>query len=185
MGNQFCPADSKSFVLVLRPAPTVNAGEDKLIVENQSVLITPAMSGQGLKVLWTPAMYLDNDSSLFPRCTPSTDMNYRIVVTDNYGCTAQDDIFVKVLKLPEIPNVFTPNNDGINDTWQIKSLAGYADCDVEIFNRYGQLVYRSTGYNKPWDGTVNGKPVPAATYYYIINLKFGLKPFSGFVDIVR
>ena len=163
----------------------MNAGEDKLIVVNQSVLIIPTTTGQGLKALWTPALYLDNDSSLHPICTPSADMNYRIVVTDNYGCTAQDDIFVKVLKLPEIPNVFTPNNDGINDNWQIKWLPEYSDCNVEIFNRYGQLVYHSTGYSKPWDGTVNGKAVPAATYYYIINLKYGLKPLSGFVDIVR
>jgi gliding motility-associated-like protein len=56
---------------------------------------------------------------------------------------------------------------------------------VDIYNRYGQVVQHVTGYSKAWDGISNGKPLPAATYYYIIDLKTGAKPLSGFVDIVR
>ena len=184
-GNAYCPADSKSIVVILKPAPFVNAGADKTIIENYSATFNPIVSGQGLNIVWTPPNYLDNATILNPTCSPKTDMTYTITVIDNNGCSATDDLSIKVLKMPVIPNVFTPNNDGINDTWQIKWLAGFTDCGVEIYNRYGQLIYQSTGYNKAWDGTMNGKPVPAATYYYIINLKNNLKPLSGFVDIVR
>jgi gliding motility-associated-like protein len=87
--------------------------------------------------------------------------------------------------MPAIPNVFTPNGDGINDKWVIQYLESYPGAVVEIFNRYGSLVFRSVGYTKPWDGTFNGKEMPAGTYYYIINPKNGRKQISGFVDIVR
>lgn len=86
---------------------------------------------------------------------------------------------------PFIPNAFTPNGDGINDTWNIKNIDFYPNCTVMIFNRWGQNVYSSIGYGIPWDGTYHGSALPTATYYYIINLKNGLKALSGFVVIVR
>jgi gliding motility-associated-like protein len=84
-----------------------------------------------------------------------------------------------------IPNTFTPNGDGINDTRDIKFLNSYLNCSVEIYNRYGEIVYSSIGYGKPRDGTYKGNTLPTGTYYYIINLKNGLKVLSGFVAIVR
>ena len=56
---------------------------------------------------------------------------------------------------------------------------------MQIFNRYGQVIFSSTGYSKAWDGTMSGKPLPAGTYYYIINPKNGRKQMTGFVDLVR
>jgi gliding motility-associated-like protein len=84
-----------------------------------------------------------------------------------------------------IPNTFTPNGDGINDTWNIRFLNNYANCSVDIFTRWGQKVYSSTGYPIPWDGTYRGAALPTGTYYYIINLKNGLNPLSGFVAIIH
>ncbi|BAU53441.1 Serine/threonine-protein kinase PknD [Mucilaginibacter gotjawali] len=84
-----------------------------------------------------------------------------------------------------IVNTFTPNGDGVNDTWDIPSLAAYTGCTINIFNRYGILVYNSVGYAKSWDGTVEGKPLPSGTYYYVIDLKNGKKPLSGPVTILR
>ena len=120
-----------------------------------------------------------------PVCSPKADVSYTLVARDQFDCAASADVSVKLLKQPEIPNVFTPNGDGVNDRWQIRNLKDYPDCRVEIFNRYGQSVYTSTGYTHEWNGELNGKPLPAGTYYYIINQKTGLKPLSGFVDIVR
>jgi gliding motility-associated-like protein len=184
-GNPYCTPASKSFTVTIKPAPIVNAGADKSIIENYSTTLNPIVSGNGLTVLWTPAIYLSGNTVLQPVCAPKSDQTYKLTVTDNSGCVAADDVTVKVLKLPEIPNVFTPNKDGINDSWQVKYLAAFSDCTVDMYNRYGQLVYHSAGYNKPWDGNFNGKPLPAATYYFIINLQKDLKPLSGFVDIVR
>ncbi|MDP4261426.1 MAG: gliding motility-associated C-terminal domain-containing protein [Bacteroidota bacterium] len=55
---------------------------------------------------------------------------------------------------------------------------------MNIYNRYGQLVYHSTGYDKPRDGKINGKAAPSGTYYYIIRYNKQLSPFAGFVDII-
>jgi gliding motility-associated-like protein len=84
-----------------------------------------------------------------------------------------------------IPNAFTPNGDNINDTWNIKSIEAYPHCTVDIFNRYGVKLFSSIGYPIPWDGRYNGKPVPAGTYYYIINLKNGYSQLAGFVAVIR
>jgi len=84
------------------------------------------------------------------------------------------------------PNTFTPNGDGINDTWLIKNLWAYKDCTVDIFNRNGQKVYTSTGYSQiGWDGRYNGADLPVGVYYYIINPKHGQKVLSGYVAIIR
>ena len=82
-----------------------------------------------------------------------------------------------------IPNAFSPNSDGINDRWMIPGLLGYPTARVEIFDRYGQLVFTSTGYNTPWDGRRNGKDVPIGTYYYVI--RTSLRNYSGWVFIMR
>lgn len=85
----------------------------------------------------------------------------------------------------EIPNAFTPNGDGVNDLWHIEALQAYPGCTVSIFNRTGALVYNSVNYSKPWDGTLNGQKLPVGTYYYVIDLKNGRKPLSGYVTIIR
>ncbi len=84
-----------------------------------------------------------------------------------------------------IPNAFTPNGDGYNDLWNIPALAGYPQCMVSIYNRYGGLIYQSRGYPSAWDGTYNGSQLPTGTYYYIIDLKNGTKPLSGYVALIR
>lgn len=85
----------------------------------------------------------------------------------------------------DIVNVFSPNGDRINDKWIITGIRDYKNCVVEIFNRYGQLLFRSIGYGQPWDGTFKGVPLPVATYYYVIDLKNGEKPVGGSVTILR
>ena len=113
------------------------------------------------------------------------DIVYTLTVTASGNCKASDDVLVKILKAPRIPNTFSPNGDGINDKWVIKYLDTYPGGTVEIFNRYGQLIFRSVGYGVPWDGTVNGKQVPIGTYYYIVDPKNGRKIMSGYVDVIR
>ncbi|PJA07427.1 MAG: hypothetical protein COX70_06630, partial [Flavobacteriales bacterium CG_4_10_14_0_2_um_filter_32_8] len=84
-----------------------------------------------------------------------------------------------------IPNVFSPNGDGKNDTWVLRGIEQYPNASVKIFNRWGGEMYNSIGYSSPWDGTYNGTPSPTATYYYIIDLEEGQEPISGTVNIIR
>jgi gliding motility-associated-like protein len=102
------------------------------------------------------------------------------------GCvdTAVRQFFMVIPdKVLIIPNAFSPNGDGINDTWEIAGLRFITDCQVEIFNRWGQSIYNSKGYAAPWDGTWKGKPIPVATYYYII--KTVTRNYHGWVTLVR
>ncbi|HEX3168037.1 MAG TPA: gliding motility-associated C-terminal domain-containing protein [Chitinophagaceae bacterium] len=184
-GNTACSPGADTILVTIKAAPVISSGGVKYVLENNSTILNPVISGSNLKYLWAPGIYLNNDTVSNPVCTPKTDVSYKIISIDDFGCSSSADVFVKVLKQLQIPNVFTPNGDGINEKWEVKNLKDYADCKVEIFNRYGQLVYHSIGYLNEWDGILNGKPLPAATYYYVINLKIAAKPISGFVDIVR
>ncbi|MBK7433908.1 MAG: PKD domain-containing protein [Chitinophagaceae bacterium] len=181
-----CNSDTITKPFTVYPYPKVNAGPDRFILEGGSIQIESVTYGNDLQFLWTPSLYLDNDKVAKPRVTrPLTDMTYILTVTARGGCAKSDDVFVKLLKFPVIPNTFTPNNDGINDTWRIDYLETYPDNWVQVFTRAGQKVFESRGYTKPWDGTIKGKPLPVDTYYYIIEPGSGRDPITGYVTIVK
>ena len=86
-----------------------------------------------------------------------------------------------------VPNAFTPNNDGINDYWAVTGLENYPGTEVSVFNRYGQRVFYSVNYTRPFDGRYNGADLPSGVYYYIIDTK---KPdcrggVTGSLTIIR
>jgi gliding motility-associated-like protein len=122
---------------------------------------------------------------LNPTLTVTENRTYTLVAVGDGNCTAMDTMTVRILKPIDVPNVFSPNGDGTNDTWLIPNLADYPGAKVEIFNRWGQQVFLSYGYNKAWDGTFLGKPLPLATYYYVITLNNGFKPVTGSVTIIK
>jgi len=170
----------------VNPTPVADAGPDKTVLEGGFVLLTPALtSGIPVTYLWTPPTGLSSTTIADPNASPVDDITYTLTVTSDKGCNTSDQVFVKVLKKPEIPNIFSPNGDGIHDKWVIEFLETYPGATVEVYNRYGQRIYYSLGYTTPWDGTVNGRPVPVGTYYYIVDPKNGRKKQSGYVDIIR
>ncbi|HEY0057505.1 MAG TPA: gliding motility-associated C-terminal domain-containing protein, partial [Flavisolibacter sp.] len=171
----------------VNPLPSVLAGplSGLGVLEGGSVTIPATASGQGLTYLWSPPTWLNNAAVLRPVATPLRDTVYSLTATTAEGCSASSLVSVKVLKGITVPNVFTPNGDGINDRWEITYLESYAGAVIQLYNRNGQLIFQSKGYNKPWDGTINGKPVPFGTYYYVIDPKNGRKPMTGFVDVLR
>lgn len=115
-------------------------------------------------------------------------INITGATSNNYNIRATGGILTVVVIPPTvvIPNAFTPNGDGINDLWNIKSIEAYPKCIVSVYNRYGALIYQSKGYPRSWDGTSNGTPVPTGAYYYIINLNAdNSKPLTGYVTVIR
>jgi gliding motility-associated-like protein len=108
-----------------------------------------------------------------------------LIVTDANGCQATKEIHIAD-QCPEvwIPNTFTPNNDGINDTWTIEGVGNDLTVIVKVYNRYGAIVYESKGYATAWNGEYRGKKLPTATYYYIITTKNGKQKFSGSITII-
>ena len=188
-----CNSDTIIRPFTVYPYPHVNAGPDRYILEGGSIILVPILFGNDMKYLWTTVLptingttYMVDNTIAQPRILrPLTDVTYKLTVTARGGCVASDLVFVKLLKFPTIPNTFTPNNDGINDTWRIDYLNTYPDNFVQVFTRTGQKVFESRGYNTPWDGTMKGKPLPFDTYYYIIEPGNGRDPITGYVTIIK
>ena len=111
---------------------------------------------------------------------------YYIKATSIDGCVVFDSVNVTVNEPPIVPpNIFSPNNDGINDTWEIPLLRFYPQCTVDIFDRGGRLVFHSYGYSTPWDGKINGKVLPIGTYYYLIKSNSKHPPIAGGITIIQ
>jgi gliding motility-associated-like protein len=113
--------------------------------------------------------------------------DYLVYVTDENICSS-DTLVVVILQKSTaliIYDAFSPNNDGLNEVWNIGNIDMFPDCEIAIFNIWGNKVFSSRGYPEPWDGKYNGKNLPAGTYYYIIDLRDGSDPLSGPVSIVR
>lgn len=112
---------------------------------------------------------------------------YVVGVVDGNECKSEEititltDVDVPCLR---IPNVFTPNGDGVNDIWEIVNIDMFPEAEVYVFNRWGQLLFTSKGYTEPWDGSYRGHFVPAGTYMYIIDLFNDDDPYEGTVTII-
>jgi gliding motility-associated-like protein len=166
--------------------PTADAGPDMHLLQGGSVTINATAGGDSLYYVWAPDMYLSDNTVLTPTASPPVDVTYTLTVTASDGCSAEDSMHISLVKTPLVPNAFSPNGDGINDTWVINYLNSYHNLTVQVFNRYGQVVFFSNGYSNAWDGTSNGKPLPAGTYYYIIDRKVaGQGKLTGWVEIIR
>ncbi len=164
-------------ILNLTVSPTVNLGGSRNICLGDTVKLVPGTFSQ----------YLWQDNTTTPFYVVKTPGTYWVNVTDQNGCSSSDTVVVKYGGCfdGKIPNTFTPNGDGVNDTWNISGLLKFAQCSVLIYNRWGQSVFSSIGYTTPWDGTSNHKNLPVGTYYYIIDLKNNTPVISGFVTIIR
>ena len=177
--------DSGYQKIIITPSPLVNAGPDLVVLKNETVQINASATGNTLQYKWNPSAYLNSDVLLNPFCTPAADMMYELTATSIAGCSNKSSLAIRILLDPMIPSAFTPNGDGLNDYWRIKDLHYFTNCEVTIFDRYGQLIYFSKGYKNPWDGTKNGQPMTAGTYCYIIDTKKLKKIFKGFVVVIR
>jgi gliding motility-associated-like protein len=113
---------------------------------------------------------------------------YRVDVSDLNGCVTSDSVHLK----PQnetcliIPNAISPNEDYINDVWNIGLIELYPEIEIKVFNRWGTIVWRSEkGYPHPWDGRSNGKLLPMDSYHYIVDYNDGRKPLVGNITIIR
>lgn len=186
--QQGCPSDTMKKLVKVYVQPIIDAGPTIIVPVGTVVQFNPIVndSSSAVTFKWSPALGLSNPNILHPILTVTQNQVYILKATGNGNCSATDSLIVKGLKPVIIPNAFSPNGDGINDTWVIQNLQDYVNISVEIFNRYGQLVYKANnGYPQPWDGKVNGKPVPVGVYYYIIDFKGQYPTKSGSVTIIR
>lgn len=115
---------------------------------------------------------------------------YEVILTaeNGFGCTSMDTLLLEVIEGIDVPNVFTPNGDGKNDTFYANSI-GITDKSVSIFNRWGKEIYTSTKLDFAWDGTNiwTGLPSSEGTYFYVIKAKSVTRDyeFNGHVMLER
>jgi len=175
----------KPVVVVVHPDPVFTVTEPAAVTLPATVDITASIASNNNYQF----SFWENSSATQAIDSPkviSTGGTYYIKAIDSFGC--YDVLPVKVvIKEPVIhpSNAFSPNGDGINDTWTIPLLKFYPYCSVDIFNRYGQPLFHSLGYSIPWDGKFNGQPLPVGTYYYVIKLNETLPLISGSITILR
>jgi gliding motility-associated-like protein len=178
--------------LIVNKLPVVNLGNDTVVCDVSQRWILDA--GNFMEYRWEyrhldPRDEYDNPQYIKP--TPGLPDTIKVFVTDYNGCTASDS----VIQLPcdvaglfsDMNNTITPNGDGNNDTWHIKYVEHFPDAILEVFDRWGRMVYRTTKVaEEPWDGKSKGKDLPMDAYYYILNLNaFGVEPIVGTVNLIR
>ncbi|GAB2768783.1 hypothetical protein GCM10027275_09270 [Rhabdobacter roseus] len=166
------------------PLPRAFLPGRKVILAGDDVLIKSSIS-EGSTYAWSPPDGLNDATLAEPTAAPTETTTYQLRVTSAEGCYSESEITIEVLTPVRIPNGFTPNGDGSNDVWILENIWEYPDCRVEVFNRWGNRVFRSEGYAQEWDGRLDGQELPAATYYYVIHLHEQLPPRNGSVTIFR
>jgi gliding motility-associated-like protein len=154
----------------------LNAGNDINACQGEN--ITLSASG-ATSYNWTGGV-----SNGDPFVPPAGTTIYTVTGTDDNGCTATDALTVLVEYCLDIPGGISPNGDNSNDTWTINGLNQYPDAKIFVFDRWGQKVFSGDATNPTWNGTYEGKELPTADYYYIIELGNGEK-FNGVVTLKK
>ena len=185
---------------------------DTLINMYGSAVLSATGFVPGDSITWSPS---NNITCINATCdtiiaTPFFNTYYIITNTSPEGCVASDTVFVSVnfrdSVVVSMPNAFSPNGDGENDVLKVLTnvdanhyynqgdMYGFVEggaiveMDLQIFNRYGQLVFHSTDPNEGWDGTFKGKALNPATFVYKIDYRLinGLSnSFTGNVTLYR
>ena len=151
---------------------------------NDTTIDETTYLGSNTNVLWIYGVELIKDLNVM----------YRLIISSPaYYC--EDDIITEQFEVEVyhkdlfIPSGFSPNGDGVNDTWRIRGIEGYPNNYIRIFNMWGNRVYHKHGYRNEWRGENqlqlyygDGK-LPESTYFYLVDLGDGSKPLTGFVYI--
>jgi len=141
--------------------------------------------------LWTPAYNIDDVTAANPVINPYETTTYCVTATHPTGCASTDCITILVAAEVAFPNVFTPNEDGINDIFRVPPVANLCEIveEFKVFNRWGQLVYDFslvTGVDG-WDGTIDGITQEVGTYIYMVKMICDGEPkvYTGPVHLLR
>ncbi len=182
--GQAATATSNTVAVAISPVVTVSAGPNQTIFEGGQVVLQGTTSGTG-PVTWSPSTGLTFGSDpLRPTAAPRVTTTYTLTAGTG-GCASTSQVTVTVLDALRIPNAFTPNGDGNDDTWQIDRIGNFSDNRVIVFNRWGNKIFETNHYQRgnEWDGSIKGSPAPLGTYYYVITLGNG-KSYTGPLTIL-
>ena len=165
-----CPDTSVSRGFQIYGQPTINIGNDTAICPgSQPIYISDAFNAKikGTTWLWSTGETTPGKTVIEPG-------HYYVIVTQN-GCSTTDSITVSNSCYLDIPNAFSPNNDGLNDYFFPRSLlsSGLSSFDMKIYNRWGQEIFATQKLDgRGWDGRFNDVMQPEGVYVYVIDATF-------------
>lgn len=196
ISNVACPSTVDSAIVVRPDVAQIQQADTNWCREDLPLYLLGNTPNDGQSISWSVVngtASLSNQFNTFTNITNGQSGNVEIVYRfDHPICGVSTDTFRLQLNLcsdvlGEIPTLFTPNDDGTNDVFEIENLhALYPDAEVVIVNRWGAIVFESIGYETPWDGTVKGDSAPAGTYFYSITSPSGaFEKVTGSISIIR
>ena len=175
-----------SIIISFFPQPEIDLGNDMTICQGEQIFLEVSAASQ--------ATYLWQDSSSFLFYLVDEEGLYSVEVNQD-GCTFKDSISINVIDCTicniYFPNVFSPNADGINDTFGPSSNCDFGIYNLQIFNRWGALVFQSSDVQNTWNGTFKGEEFQPDVFVYDLEFSFingqdlGTKRISGDVTILK
>ncbi len=184
------PNCEKQFILLLPPLPKESdliEIRDTTVQQNQSIGLNP----NEWTVLWSPSEITTCDTCINTTLLPKEDARVTVYLTHISGCIYESSFLIKTLKATEtilVPNIFSPNGDGSNDTWEISPSPNILIKSCSIYNRWGNLVYSSYSGKVKWNGTFNGQLCNPAVYVFLINYideNGENKTMTGDISLIR
>jgi gliding motility-associated-like protein len=177
-------ADEAQVLVTVLPLPQVNAGPDQYFDYPGTVVLFGNTGGLGYS--WTPPDHLSCTDCPYPEASPPSATWYTLSTTDAFGCTGSDSVLVRPYYPLWVPNTITPNNDGINDYFQAYGIdpGGFR---MQIYDRWGILVFESDDPLRGWDGGIGGYYVQNDTYVWVIEYETldRRERLVGHVNVIR
>ncbi|WP_229212573.1 T9SS type B sorting domain-containing protein [Dyadobacter soli] len=183
-GAEACPTFVAKREVIVSETPALDL-VDVLYASRDNPIPIGVKDSLNVAYLWTPPDYLNDVTYANPTSTPSTGITYTVTATNAYGCVASRNVQIRIIESILIPDAFTPNKDGINETWELKGIEGYPKCRVTIYNRWGEVIFHSTGYQNAFDGTVAGALQMPGVYAYKIRLTENSPELTGALTLIR
>ncbi len=194
--NGTCPASSDTMDVYMLPYAEIDQPDTSLCLNDLPWAVTGTIPEESQSVLWS---IIEGDGTFVNKYDETTTLtgasagDLVIIYTMSYpGCgSSTDTLELTVTQCAgdeiHVPTLFTPNSDGDNDVFELPNFTLlYPQCEVQIYNRWGSIVYESVGYQTPWDGNFEEEPVPAGTYFYRIALNDGSdEVLTGSISIIR
>jgi gliding motility-associated-like protein len=170
-----CFTDTADLFVRVSKLSVVDAGQDHELIAGTAIRLAPLVDG-AVNWGWSPADYLSCTACLNPVSTPKSSTIYTFTAYNADGCTSKDEVTLKLIcksNLVFIPGAFTPNNDNLNDQFNITGSGIKSIRSIIIYNRWGKVMFERKNINindrsNSWDGYYNGEPMPAGAYVYFI-----------------
>ncbi len=164
----------------------IDAGVDLTINNGTAVQLLGSTTATDYS--WAPAFLVSDPNVINPIADPSETTTFAFTATQN-GCTLTDYVTITVIRDLEIPNTFSPNGDGNNESWIIPGIDTYPDNLMIIYDRWGQEIFKTTGYSeiRSWNGkTKRGGNASEGVYYYVLDLRDGVSDIiNGTITLIR